>query len=94
MRGEEEKRREERGEEDEDREGEVRGAQRERPESPITQGELALGDKDRVIFFRQRQLESSMTKGPNYVMFQPWFAAKFPRWGLKPSLYVESLTYR
>ena len=34
------------GEEDEDREGEVRGAQRERPESPITQGELALGDKD------------------------------------------------
>ena len=49
MRGEEEKRRrgeQERGEEDEDREGEVRGAQRERPESPITQGELALGDKD------------------------------------------------
>ena len=44
MRGAEEKRR--RGEEDEDREGEVRGAQRERPESPITQGELALGDKD------------------------------------------------
>ena len=44
VRGGEEKRR--RGEEDEDREGEVRGAQRERPESPITQGELALGDKD------------------------------------------------
>ena len=93
VRGEEKKRRRE---EDEDREGEVRGAQRERPESPTTQGELALGDKDRVIFFRQRQLESSMTKGPNFprVMFYPWFTAKFPRWGFKPILFVESLTWR